>query len=216
VATTEITSSQPGYSRARRDRRPICLTRMALLRRLFVLMSATLVILLSLGVVAGYFLFTRPHVDPLAKADAIVVLGGEWDGRVDYALDLARQGIARNVVLSDSYPYHRDEMKRACDDPLPDVAIFCFTPDPFTTRGEAMHASELARIHGWTHLIVVSWNFHMVRARYIFSQCFNGTVTMRPVPRDYDEYGPASWAWTYAYQYTALVKAAIVGCPEKA
>ena len=33
-------------------------------------------------------------------------------------------------------------------------------------------------------MIVVSWNYHMVRARYIFSQCFDGGVTMRPVPRD--------------------------------
>ena len=215
MATTEITSSQPGPSRARRDRQQTSSAGAALLRRLIVPMAATLVMVVSLAVVAGYFLFTRPQVDPLTNADAIVVLGGEWDGRVDYALNLARQGIARNVVLSDSYPYHRDEMKRACDNPLPDVAVFCFTPDPFTTRGEAMYASELARSHGWTRLIVVSWNFHMVRARYIFGQCFDGGVTMRPVPRDYDDYGPASWAWTYAYQYAALLKAVLLGCPKQ-
>jgi uncharacterized SAM-binding protein YcdF (DUF218 family) len=60
-------------------------------------------------------------------------------------------------------------------------------------------------------VIVVSWNYHMVRARYIFGQCFAGTVTMRPVPRSYD-YSAARWAETYAYQFFALAKAATLGC----
>ena len=54
-------------------------------------------------------------------------------------------------------------------------------------------------------------NYHMVRARYIFGQCFAGTATMRPVPRSYD-YSPARWAETYAYQFFALAKAAALGC----
>jgi hypothetical protein len=53
----------------------------------------------------------------------------------------------------------------------------------------------------------------MVRARYIFGQCFSGTVTMRPVPRTYD-FTVARWAMEYAYQYTALVKAAVLGCDK--
>ena len=60
-------------------------------------------------------------------------------------------------------------------------------------------------------MAVVSWNFHMVRARYIFGQCFGGTVTMRPVPRSYD-YSVLKWAETYAYQFVALGKATVLGC----
>ena len=52
----------------------------------------------------------------------------------------------------------------------------------------------------------------MVRARYIFSQCFDGGITMRPVPRTYDKLGVLKWSWIYAYQYAALAKATILGC----
>jgi uncharacterized SAM-binding protein YcdF (DUF218 family) len=71
--------------------------------------------------------------------------------------------------------------------------------------------ARLAKQHNWTHVIVVSWNYHMVRARYIFHQCFDGTVIMRPVPRSYD-YSLSRWALEYAYQYGALAKAFFLGC----
>lgn len=164
--------------------------------------------------VSGYLLFTRPHGDPLTHADAIVVLGGERDGRLAYGLDLARQGYADTVVLSDSYSAGGPdgaEYRRACASGTATITVICFRPDPFSTRGEAMYVARLAKENHWTHVIVVSWNFHMVRARYIFGQCFDGTVTMRPVPRSYD-YSVLQWAHTYAYQFVALGKAAVLGC----
>ena len=160
---------------------------------------------------AGYFLFTRPHGDPLSKADAIVVLGGDKDGRVDYGLDLARQGYADTVVISDSYDAGDPMITRACASGTAAITVICFRPDPFTTRGEAMFVQRAATQHHWKHVIVVSWNFHMVRARYIFGQCFDGAVTMRPVPRPYN-YDLARWTFTYAYQFSGMVKAAVLGC----
>ncbi len=182
------------------------------LRRLVFVVLAMLTSVAIAAGGAGYFLFNRPHVDPLSKADAIVVLGGEWDNRVAYGLDLARRGYARTVVLSDSYIGHRDEMRRACEDPIPGVSVICFTPHPYTTRGEAIFTSELAAEHNWSHVILVSWNYHMVRARYIFSQCFDGGIILRPVPRTYKKLGVLKWSWIYAYQYAALAKATIIGC----
>lgn len=182
------------------------------LRRLVLVALATLISFALVAGVAGYFLFNRPHVDPLKKADAIVVLGGEWDGRVAYGLDLARRGYADTVLLSDGYGGHRKDLRRACDDPIPGVTVICFAPDPYTTQGEAMFTAKLAAEHHWSHVIVVSWNYHMVRARYIFRQCFDGALTMRPVPRSYDNTNVLDWALIYAYQYAALAKAAILGC----
>lgn len=174
-----------------------------------------LVLVSALGVVAvlgiaGYFLFSRPQGEQPTKADAIVVLGGDWDGRVQYGMDLARQGYADTVVLSNSWG-NFSGIKKACAAGTATITVICFVPDPFTTRGEAMFTQRVAREHHWKHVIVVSWNFHMVRARYIFGQCFEGTVTMVPVPRRYD-YGLRKWAMTYAYQYGGLVKAAFLGC----
>lgn len=159
----------------------------------------------------GYFLFTRPHGDALAKADAIVVLGGDPDGRIDYGLDLARQGYADTVVISDAWGDNDREINRACAAGTATLSVICFVPDPFSTRGEAMFTADLAREHGWKHVIVVSWNFHLVRARFIFGQCFDGELTMRPVPRHYD-YHLGDWAGVYSYQYRALVKAVLLGC----
>ena len=182
--------------------------------RLLRVLALVAVALLTVLAVAGYFLFTRPHVDPLAKADAIVVLGGDNDGRLEYGLGLAEQGYADTVVLANSYDGHDEDRRdyaKACASGTGKVTVICFRPDPYTTRGEAMFTERLAKQHNWTHVIVVSWNFHMVRARYIFGQCFSGAVTMRPVPRSYD-YSVLRWAAVYAYQYGALVKAAVVGC----
>jgi uncharacterized SAM-binding protein YcdF (DUF218 family) len=164
--------------------------------------------------VTGYFLFNRPHGDLLTRADAIVVLGGDNDGRLEYGLRLAEQGYAHTVVLSNSYSDDDTDYadyRRACASGTATVTVVCFVPTPYTTRGEALFLARLAKQHNWTHVIVVSWNYHMVRARYIFHQCFDGTVTMRPVPRSYD-YSPWRWAREYAYQYGALVKAFLLGC----
>ena len=159
----------------------------------------------------GYFLFTKPHVDALTQADAIVVLGGDRDGRIDYGLSLAREGYADTVVIADSYGEDDREIKQACASGDTTVTVVCFVPDPFSTRGEAMFTARLARERGWKHLIIVSWNWHMVRSRFIFEQCFDGRLTMRPVPRDYD-YHVGNWIFTYAYQYSSLAKAAVLDC----
>jgi uncharacterized SAM-binding protein YcdF (DUF218 family) len=176
------------------------------------------VAVICLGIVAtlgvtGFVLFTRPHADPLTKADAIIVLGGEDDGRVEYGLNLAAQGYADTVVLSDPYTGDAADQadRHACAFSTATVTVICFRPSPPTTRGEAMYLAGLAKQHNWTHVIVVSWNYHMVRARYVFHQCFDGTVTMQPVPRSYD-FTPVGWARVYAYQYAALVKAFVLGC----
>jgi uncharacterized SAM-binding protein YcdF (DUF218 family) len=165
--------------------------------------------------VGGHLLFTRPHSDPLTKADAIVVLGGEDDGRMQYGLELARQGYANTVVISNSYDEPGDPGRKtylaACASGTAAITVICFRADPFTTRGEAMYVQRQAAQHHWKHVIVVSWNYHTIRARFIFHQCFDGDVTMRPVPRAYD-FSPITWAKVYAYQFGALAKAAVLGC----
>ncbi|WP_431233326.1 YdcF family protein [Mycolicibacterium psychrotolerans] len=183
-------------------------------RRALAILTAVGVCVAGILGVTGYFLFTRPHGDPLSKADAIVVLGGDNDGRWEYGLNLARQGYASTVLLSNAYsdrPADLSEFRQACASSTGTITVLCFIPDPFTTRGEAMYVARLAEQHNWSRVIVVSWNYHMVRARYVFHQCFTGDVIMRPVPRSYD-FAPWRWAVLYAYQYGALMKAFLVGC----
>ena len=159
----------------------------------------------------GYRLFGTDHQDPLRQADAIVVLGGEHDGREDYGLRLAEAGYAATVVLSDPYGADDPTMMRVCAVKSKSFRVICERPDPSTTKGEAMIVRRLAVENGWRSVIVVSWKFHLVRARYIFGQCFDGSVIMRAVPRTYAR--PMwRWAYTYTYQFGGLAKASLAKC----
>ena len=165
--------------------------------------------------VSGYFLFQNAPSDEMQKADAIVVLGGEHDGREDYGIDLAKEGWAPTVVLSN--PYGPDDvMTRVCRDARGEagpVEVLCPIPEPLTTRGEALMMRQLADERGWSKIIVVSWSYHLPRAALVFRQCFsadpNATV-LRAVPRRY-EFSALYWEFAYAYQWGGLAKAFALG-----
>lgn len=59
-------------------------------------------------------------------------------------------------------------------------------------------------------MIVVSWGYHLVRARYVFGHCFDGGTVMRAVPRQY-RFNLADWALTYSYQAVGMLKAFVQG-----
>lgn len=188
-------------------------------RRLRTTVQALLVVVLVLVVdvgISGYFLFTKAANDPLQPVDAIVVLGGEHDGREQFGITLAKEGWAPTVVLSNPYLVPDPIMQRACRDTVGTrgpIQVLCPVPDPLTTRGEALMMRELADQRGWKRIIVVSWQYHLRRARMIFRQCFSdesGAVTMFAVPRRY-HYSPLFWEYVYAYQWGGLAKAVIQG-----
>ncbi|RZL74973.1 MAG: YdcF family protein [Rhodococcus sp. (in: high G+C Gram-positive bacteria)] len=158
----------------------------------------------------GYSLYSRSHVDPMRHVDAIIVLGGDRDGREEYGIELARQGVSANVVLSQ--PYGRGDRKVAefCAIQDQQFTVTCVPPQPSTTRGEALFTRDLAVQHGWNSVMVISWRYHLPRARYIFSRCFDGDIVMRPVPRDY-EFSVAHWEYIYLYQTVGFVKAFFQG-----
>ncbi|NMO03938.1 YdcF family protein [Gordonia sp. TBRC 11910] len=176
---------------------------------------ATIVVVAIAFSVTGYRLFTVDHSDRLRHVDAIVVLGGDHDGREFYGLNLARQGYASTVLISDPYHPRNDSdtevMTAACSTRITGVTVRCFIPDPETTRGEAMYVKTLATQYHWRSLMVISWRYHLVRARYVFGQCFSGELVMRAVPRTYSTLPPVV-AFTYAYQFAGLAKAAVLGC----
>lgn len=197
-------------------------------RRVRALLSLLVVIVVFVATYAsvGYQLFYRDHSDALRKVDVIVVLGGEHDRREDYGLQLAREGYANTVLISNPYetnanlkktvgtrPDSRTLMHRVCSSSTTSVEVICFAPDPSTTRGEGMFTQRMAKERHWHSAIVISWRYHLVRARYIFGQCFDGDIVMHSVPRSYPS-SPMFWTFTFAYQYVGLTKAAILGCDK--
>lgn len=180
-------------------------------RKLFFVSGALLAVILVAVGVSGAFMYTNAREDPVRKADAVVVLGGEHDGREDYGLALVRDGAAPVLVLSDPYPASDKTMRRVCQETVADVEIICEKPDPLTTRGEAILTRRLGQERGWKSVIVVSWRYHLPRARRIFEQCFSAApsaLVMRAVPRSY-EFSIAQWEFTYLYQNISTIKNAM-------
>lgn len=176
------------------------------------LWGATLAVVVALAAVggAGYLLFGTDRQDPIRKVDAIIVLGGEHDGREEYGIRLAQEGWSKNVVLSNPYKSSDTTMRPLCDTRTGEVTVTCETPEPSTTRGEAMFTERLSREHGWSTVMVISWSYHLTRSRYIFGNCYSGQTVMRAVPREYD-YGPADWELVYLYQFVGTAKAMVQG-----
>ena len=103
-------------------------------------------------------------------------------------------------------------MKKACKT-RQDIEVICKRAWLQTTRGEALMAREMAERRGWHSIIVISWRYHLPRARRIFDVCFtvpDRTVIMRDVPRTYP-FSVARWQYTFLYQYAAWVKAEVQG-----
>ncbi|BDD80366.1 hypothetical protein TPB0596_01290 [Tsukamurella pulmonis] len=176
------------------------------------LWGTTFAVVFALAAVGagGYALFGVDGQDPLRKVDAIIVLGGEHDGREQYGIRLAQEGWSDTVVLSNPYDRSDRTMQELCDTRTDGITVTCEVPAPSTTRGEAIFTERLARERGWRSVIVISWSYHLTRSRYIFDNCFSGETVMRAVPREYD-YGPADWELIYLYQFFGTAKAAMQG-----
>jgi DUF218 domain len=163
--------------------------------------------------IAGIAVFSNAKADELERADAVVVLSGnEHDGREDYGLRLAREGWAHTVVFSDLFPVDDPVMRRVCR-PDAGIDVICAKPSPPTTRGEALMMRDLAKQRSWKKIIVISWRYHLPRARLVFRQCFSdqpGSAGMQAVPRRYD-ISWAQWEFIYLYQFAGFAKAIAQG-----
>jgi uncharacterized SAM-binding protein YcdF (DUF218 family) len=103
-------------------------------------------------------------------------------------------------------------MRRVCHD-TGNIEVVCRRPEPFSTRGEAIFTRQLADARSWTKVIVVSWRYHLPRARLVFWQCFSdqpGSAVMTAVPRRY-QYSLLESELVYAYQFGGLAKAVALG-----
>lgn len=163
---------------------------------------------LVLGV-AGYPVFVRPQTDQPRPADAILVLGGTASAqRYLTGLDLAADGVAPTLVLSNPYRPRDPVLDALCAQQQPGFAVVCFTPEPRTTLGEGRELRRLAAGNGWRSVVVVTSTPHVSRARYIIGKCFDGELIMVGTPA---RLSVVDWAWLYAYHGAAYVKSWLQG-----
>lgn len=181
--------------------------------RLVSAVGIALIVNLLMAMLFGCLLATRASIDQLRPADAVVVLGGQHDGREDLGIVVAHQVGAHTVVLSNPYGPRDRVMRRLCGGRAGGVEVICQAPVPDDTRGEAMLARELASTREWRRIVVISWRYHLPRARLIFRQCYNSdpaSVMMVPAPRDY-KLSPMRLVYIAEYQYWATFKAILAG-----
>ncbi len=156
--------------------------------------------------------FVHPRIDSPGTPDAIFVLGGGGD-RVGFALDLARDDVATDVVFASTFVESENVWAtRPCNSRrprnVPDEATFrCFEPDPGTTRGEARLLRDLAEIEGWEEVVVVASTDQITRARRLIERCWDGEA--RLMGPDHSD----PWPVRAAYEWGANLKATFVtGC----
>ena len=178
-------------------------------RRTAAFITAFAAVIVGFNGVAGYIIFGNAADSAVSRVDAVVVLGGEHDGREGYGLALARQGLASTVVLSDPYPSADPLMSQICLRHYDAVEVICSRPDPATTRGEAIMTRRLAIERNWKKILIVSWRYHLPRARLLFHQCLSTTgvsIAAKAVPRHY-VLPLWYWQYIYLYQFAGIAKA---------
>ena len=175
---------------------------MRLIRWLTAVIAVALV-----AVAAGWSVYVHPQIDQLRHADVVLVLGGFGYERYPYGMSLAAAGWAPNLVISNPHDPKDDPwLHDYCGKKHPEFTLYCFKPDPGTTRGEAREFSRMAAEHGWKSAIVVTFRPHISRARFILHKCFNGELIMvaspAPMPRP-------RWIYESLYQTAGYIRAGL-------
>src|SRR5262249_3358713 len=131
--------------------------------------------------------------DPLTHADAIVVLGGNYQTRPPAAADLYRKGLANKVLVSH---WSDCESNRAALLKLgvPASAIEAFGKTQKSTREEAIALREWAEQNAASVFVIPSEPFMARRVQWIFRQEFSGRpVTIEVLPFDPPGYSLEGW-----------------------
>jgi uncharacterized SAM-binding protein YcdF (DUF218 family) len=131
--------------------------------------------------------------DPLTHADAIVVLGGNYQTRAPAAADLYRRGLANKVLVSQ---WSDCESNRAALLKLgvPASAIEAFGKTQKSTREEAIALREWAEQNAASVFVIPSEPFTARRVQWIFRREFSDRpVTIEVQPLDSPGYSPEGW-----------------------
>jgi uncharacterized SAM-binding protein YcdF (DUF218 family) len=129
--------------------------------------------------------------DPLAKADAIVVVAGGTPSREEAGARLYRDGLAPTVVLSNQFTpdrvrdlialgarrfdYQGEARVVLEKHGVPTRAIVALPPPVKTTEAELKVVGEAARAHGWRRVILVTSPQHSRRVKLVWRRQASGS-----------------------------------------
>jgi uncharacterized SAM-binding protein YcdF (DUF218 family) len=133
--------------------------------------------------VATYRLFIDPHIDPMRRSDAVVVIAG-GPLRLKKGLELVREKFAPLLIVSvphGAWPYQW-EAPDLCNGAKRSFAVVCFDPRPESTQGEARAVQRIAAARHLRSVIVVTSYFHVSRTRLIMRRCYHGHLAVIGTP----------------------------------
>ena len=138
--------------------------------------------------------------DPLDKADALIVLGGDnfYADRATRGAQLFREGKAPLIVACGrrlrpnagiAELMEHDLVERG----VPREKIVRFTHDGDSTLEEAQALTRLVKERKWRSVMVVTSNYHTRRARYIYRRVFPQGVEVRVASARDGDFDPEHW-----------------------
>lgn len=158
-----------------------------------------------LFVLVGIPLYVFPSNDDVEGADLIYVIGPPVSQRTALAEELVDRGVAETVLVSAPGDMWMDSPY--CET----THVICERPKPATTKGEVLLLEEYIKQHNVEKTVVITFDPHVSRTRFIFDKCFEGDVAVVGV----DEYlGIKDWAYQYLYQSSAFLKAWATPCAD--
>jgi uncharacterized SAM-binding protein YcdF (DUF218 family) len=176
----------------------------------------TIFLLLAIGtigvlILAGGILIIA---DPLEKGDAVVMLSGGDQGRMDEVVRIYEAKLAFVIILTETgedvegynVQYSREQRNQLVDKGVPIGAIRITEKPAGSTRGEAKAVKNLVENDDSIHtVIVVTDSFHSFRTRLQFRDVFSDSdikVVVRPVTGSW--YRSTTW-WLSARGWEATV-----------
>jgi uncharacterized SAM-binding protein YcdF (DUF218 family) len=156
--------------------------------------------------VATYQLFIHPHIDPVRRSDAVVVIAG-GPLRLKKGIELVQNGIAPLLIVSNppgGWAY-KEEAPHLCDGhgKRRPFEVICFHPNPESTQGEARAVKRIAATRRLRSVIVVTSYFHVSRARIEMRRCFHGRLAVIGTPLN----NPAKEPFWIALEWPKLIYA---------
>jgi len=120
-----------------------------------------------------------------SRADAVVMFVGGRGERLELATAVFNDEEIPNLVIpnGDQWP----AANKLCSAAAP--TVFCPTPDPDTTKGEAQAIAALAETNDWESVVLVTSDYHRGRAHLLLSGTSmlgssTGRVEGRPLRRN--------------------------------
>lgn len=165
---------------------------------LFWLIALPVITILFLTMLGGILVVA----DPLQKADAIVVLSGGDEHRIDEAIRLYQEEYADTIILTETgafleefnAEYSKERRLVLLNAGIPGGAIMITPRNAASTRDEAKDVKALIQSMHPGVLLVVTDPYHTLRTRMIWEEVFQGTETeilVRPVRDSW--YSSSTW-----------------------